>query len=82
MYKESADRLQGNDAFEGYGIDLIAEISQILSKEVNECGLYARAASIPNNMYIWSINTVILMRSNRQTYVKCRFFNTIPGKVL
>jgi len=32
MYKESAERLQGNDAYEGYGIDLIAEISQILSK--------------------------------------------------
>ncbi len=32
MYKESADRLQGNDAYEGYGIDLIAEIAQILSK--------------------------------------------------
>jgi hypothetical protein len=38
MYKESADRLQGNDAFEGYGIDLIAEISQILSKEVTNVG--------------------------------------------
>ncbi len=38
MYKESADRLQGNDAYEGYGIDLIAEIAQILSK--TSCSLF------------------------------------------
>ena len=33
MFKESSDKLVGNDAFEGYAIDLIYEIAQILSKE-------------------------------------------------
>ena len=30
MLSESADKLVGNDAFEGYAIDLIAEIAEIL----------------------------------------------------
>ena len=32
MYKDSSDRLLGNDAFEGFAIELISEIAQILSK--------------------------------------------------
>ena len=32
MFKESSEKLVGNDAFEGYAIDLIYEIAQILSK--------------------------------------------------
>ena len=32
MFKESSEKLVGNDAFEGFAIDLIAEIVQILSK--------------------------------------------------
>jgi hypothetical protein len=32
MFKESAEKMVGNDAFEGYAIDLISEIAQILSK--------------------------------------------------
>ena len=32
MFKESSAKLVGNDAFEGYAIDLIQEIAQILSK--------------------------------------------------
>ena len=32
MFKESSEKLVGNDAFEGFAIDLIAEIAQILSK--------------------------------------------------
>ena len=32
MVSQSADSLTGNAAFEGYSIDLIAEISKILSK--------------------------------------------------
>ena len=31
MFKESSEKLVGNDAFEGYAIDLISEIAQILS---------------------------------------------------
>ena len=30
MLSESAEKLVGNDAFEGYAIDLIAEIAEIL----------------------------------------------------
>lgn len=30
MMKESAGKLSGNDQFEGYGVDLIHEISKIL----------------------------------------------------
>ncbi len=30
MRKDSAEKLSGNDQFEGYGIDLIHEISQLL----------------------------------------------------
>jgi hypothetical protein len=33
MYKQSSERLIGNNAFEGFAIDLIAEIAQILSKK-------------------------------------------------
>ena len=33
MFKESSKKLIGNDAFEGYAIDLISEIAQILSKQ-------------------------------------------------
>ncbi len=36
MFKESAEKMVGNDAFEGYAIDLISEIAQILS----ECNIY------------------------------------------
>ena len=32
MFKESSEKLVGNEAFEGYAIDLIAEIAQILSE--------------------------------------------------
>ena len=32
MYQDSPKRMTGNDAFEGYAIDLITEIAQILSK--------------------------------------------------
>ena len=32
MFKESSEKLVGNDAFEGFAIDLIEEIAQILSK--------------------------------------------------
>ena len=32
MFKESTEKLVGNDAFEGYAIDLIAEIAKILRK--------------------------------------------------
>ena len=32
MHKESTEKLVGNDKFEGYAIDLIAEIAKILSK--------------------------------------------------
>lgn len=32
MFKESSEKLVGNDAFEGYAIDLIAEIAKILSE--------------------------------------------------
>ena len=35
MFKESAEKMVGNDAFEGYAIDLISEIAQILSKYDN-----------------------------------------------
>ena len=31
MVKQSQERLTGNEAFEGFAIDLIAEISEILS---------------------------------------------------
>ena len=37
MFKESSDKLVGNDAFEGYAIDLIHEIAQILS--ISDLGL-------------------------------------------
>ena len=33
MFKESSKKLVGNDAFEGYAIDLIHEIAQILSED-------------------------------------------------
>ena len=36
MYKESSEKLTGNDAFEGFAIDLIAEIAEILSKVAPE----------------------------------------------
>ena len=32
MFKESSERLLGNDAFEGYGVELIQEISEFLSR--------------------------------------------------
>ena len=32
MVTQSEERLTGNDAFEGFAIDLIAEIAEILSK--------------------------------------------------
>ena len=32
MVKQSQERLTGNEAFEGFAIDLIAEISEILSR--------------------------------------------------
>ena len=32
MYRDSQKRLTGNDVFEGYAIDLIKNISEILSK--------------------------------------------------
>ena len=32
MVRRGPERLSGNDAFEGFAIDLIAEIAQILSK--------------------------------------------------
>ena len=32
MVTQSQERLTGNDAFEGFAIDLIAEIAEILSK--------------------------------------------------
>jgi hypothetical protein len=32
MYRESDKRLTGNDIFEGYAIDLIKEVAEILSK--------------------------------------------------
>ena len=32
MFKESTEKLVGNDAFEGYAIDLISEIAKILRK--------------------------------------------------
>ena len=32
MFKESTEKLVGNDAFEGYAIDLISEIARILRK--------------------------------------------------
>ena len=32
MYKDSQKRLTGNDVFEGYAIDLIKEVAEILSK--------------------------------------------------
>ena len=35
MFKESTEKLVGNDAFEGYAIDLIAEIAKILSKLIH-----------------------------------------------
>ena len=35
MFKESSEKLVGNDAFEGFAIDLIAEIAQILSKWIS-----------------------------------------------
>jgi hypothetical protein len=38
MFKESAEKMVGNDAFEGYAIDLISEIAQILSEYI--CNIY------------------------------------------
>ena len=32
MYKDTSERLEGNDIFEGYAIDLIKEIAEVLSK--------------------------------------------------
>ena len=32
MVRQSQERLAGNEAFEGFAIDLIAEIAEILSK--------------------------------------------------
>ena len=32
MFKESSERLIGNDAFEGYGVELIQGISEFLSR--------------------------------------------------
>ena len=32
MFKESSERLVGNDAFEGYGVELIQGISEFLSR--------------------------------------------------
>ena len=32
MYRESSKRLSGNDVFEGYAIDLIKEVAEILSE--------------------------------------------------
>ena len=32
MYRDSEKRLTGNDVFEGYAIDLIKEVAEILSK--------------------------------------------------
>lgn len=32
MYRDSDKRLTGNDVFEGYAIDLIKEVAEILSK--------------------------------------------------
>ena len=32
VYRDSSKRLTGNDVFEGYAIDLIKEIAEILSK--------------------------------------------------
>ena len=32
MIRESAKKLSGNDAFEGYAIDLIREVADVLSK--------------------------------------------------
>ena len=32
MVKQTQERVTGNDAFEGFAIDLMAEIAQILSK--------------------------------------------------
>ena len=32
MYRDSQKRLTGNDVFEGYAIDLIKEVAEILSK--------------------------------------------------
>ena len=34
MIKQSQERLTGNDAFEGFAIDLIAEIAEILSEYI------------------------------------------------
>jgi hypothetical protein len=33
MWKESASQLLGNEAFEGFAIELISEIGRVLSKE-------------------------------------------------
>ena len=32
MVRQTQERVSGNDAFEGFAIDLMAEIAQILSK--------------------------------------------------
>ena len=37
MVKQSQERLTGNEAFEGFAIDLIAEISEILSSRQHCC---------------------------------------------
>lgn len=36
MYRDSSKRLTGNDVFEGYAIDLIKEIAEILSKKMKK----------------------------------------------
>ena len=49
MVRQTQERITGNHAFEGFAIDLMAEIAQILSKwmdgggriGMNECGLFA-----------------------------------------
>ena len=49
MVRQTQERITGNHAFEGFAIDLMAEIAQILSKWIdgggrrgmNECGLFA-----------------------------------------
>ena len=38
MVRQTQERVTGNEAFEGFAIDLIAEIAQILSKKIK--GLY------------------------------------------
>ena len=34
MVRQTQERVTGNEAFEGFAIDLIAEIAQILSKKI------------------------------------------------